>query len=120
MSAFEDAVTIARALEAGAGYAKAVISEMRHETDARLKTDRLIQGFTARELEVLKLLSNGMSTQEIASTLVLSQFTVRGHVRGVLRKLDVHSMAQAVALAFELGIIVVGTREDSVPTLVPA
>jgi DNA-binding NarL/FixJ family response regulator len=149
VSAFEDAVTIARALEAGAsgfvpkthtadqliegikqaawgevmlptGYATAVISELRHETDARLKADRLIHVFTPRELEVLKLLSNGMTTQKIARTLFLSQFTVRGHVRGILRKLDVHSMAQAVALAFGLGIIAAESQANPIPALVPA
>jgi DNA-binding NarL/FixJ family response regulator len=125
VSAFEDAVTIARALEAGAagfvpkthtadqliegikqtmrgevmlptGYANAAISELRLESDARLKTNRLIQEFTTRELEVLRLLSKGMNIQEIGSALFVSQFTVRGHVRGILRKLHVHSMAQAI------------------------
>jgi transposase-like protein len=39
---------------------------------------------------------------------VADQFTIRGHVRGILKKLDVHSMAQAAALAFERGIVAVG------------
>lgn len=60
---------------------------------------------TARQLQVLKLLAGGCSTDRIASKLNLSRETVRNHVRDLLRALDVHSRVQAVAKAHELGIV---------------
>jgi two-component system, NarL family, response regulator LiaR len=62
---------------------------------------------TAREWEVLDLLCEGMSTDVIADTLVLSGETVRSHVKSVLRKLGVRSRGEAVAAARRLreGII---------------
>jgi PAS domain S-box-containing protein len=53
---------------------------------------------TPRQSEVLGLLERGRSTEQIASELHLSIETVRNHIRGVLRALDVHSRLEAVAL----------------------
>jgi DNA-binding NarL/FixJ family response regulator len=57
---------------------------------------------TAREWEVLDLLCQRLSTDEIADTLVLSSETVRSHIKSILRKLRVSSRAEAVAIAEEL------------------
>jgi PAS domain S-box-containing protein len=54
---------------------------------------------TPRQAEVLRLLEHGRSTQQIASDLHLSLETVRNHIRGILRALDVHSRLEAVAVA---------------------
>jgi two-component system, NarL family, response regulator LiaR len=54
---------------------------------------------TAREWEVVDLLSEGKTTDEIAETLVLSRETVRSHVKNLLRKLDARSRGEAVAVA---------------------
>ncbi len=54
---------------------------------------------TPRQSEVLRLLEQGRSTDEIASDLHLSRDTVRNHVRGLLRSLGVKSRLEAVALA---------------------
>jgi PAS domain S-box-containing protein len=54
---------------------------------------------TPRQGEVLRLLEHGRSTSQIAQQLHLSPETVRNHVRGVLRALDVHSRLEAVAIA---------------------
>jgi PAS domain S-box-containing protein len=54
---------------------------------------------TPRQTEVLRLLEQGRSTDEIASQLHLSRDTVRNHVRGLLRSLGVKSRLEAVALA---------------------
>jgi two-component system, NarL family, response regulator LiaR len=54
---------------------------------------------TAREWEVIDLLYEGMSTEKIAGTLVLSTETVRSHVKNILRKLNAKSRAEAVATA---------------------
>ena len=54
---------------------------------------------TPRQAEVLRLLEHGRSTQQIANDLHLSLETVRNHIRGILRALDVHSRLEAVAVA---------------------
>lgn len=60
---------------------------------------------TARERQVLHLLARGMSNDGIADELVVSTHTARTHVQNVLRKLEVHSRVEAVALAVTTGWI---------------
>ena len=55
---------------------------------------------TKRELEVLRLLADGVRQDEIAERLFISRKTVGTHVANILRKLGVHSQIQAVALAY--------------------
>jgi DNA-binding CsgD family transcriptional regulator len=62
-------------------------------------------GLTAREHEVLTLLSRGHGTNEVAAALLLSQRTVHHHVAEILHKLGVHNRDDAVRLAGELGLI---------------
>jgi DNA-binding NarL/FixJ family response regulator len=62
-------------------------------------------GLTLREAEVLRLLSQGLSNADIAQKLCISETTVRSHVHRMLGKLAVRSRAQAVAVAYESGLI---------------
>jgi len=62
-------------------------------------------GMTARELEVLMLVAEGLRNADIAARLFLSQKTVAHHVSAILRKLDVASRSQAGAAAARLGIV---------------
>jgi DNA-binding CsgD family transcriptional regulator len=54
---------------------------------------------TPRQLEVLRQLSEGRSTQEVADSLGISVNTVRNHIQNTLAKLGVHSQVEAVAKA---------------------
>ena len=63
---------------------------------------------TAREHDVLLLLSSGLSNEEIAGRLVLSRATVKCHVASVLAKLGARSRLQAVVAAFHTGLVPVG------------
>jgi two-component system nitrate/nitrite response regulator NarL len=63
------------------------------------------QDLTDREQEVLSLLAQGLSTQELAQSLSISPATVRNHVQSILHKLNVHSRLEAVAYAFEHGLV---------------
>ena len=54
---------------------------------------------TARELEVLRLVAQGMSNKEIAGELYISENTVKNHVRNILEKLHLHSRMEAVMYA---------------------
>jgi DNA-binding NarL/FixJ family response regulator len=60
---------------------------------------------TPRELEVLQLLAEGLTQLQIARELVISPRTVGTHIQNLLGKLDVHSRAQAVALAHRMGLV---------------
>ena len=51
------------------------------------------------ELEVLKLVAQGMSNREIADDLYISENTVKNHVRNILEKLHLHSRMEAVVYA---------------------
>ena len=60
---------------------------------------------TAREIEVLQLISDGLVNREIGERLFLSEETVKSHVRHLLAKLQARSRAHAVAVGFRRGII---------------
>ncbi len=62
-------------------------------------------GISKREYEVLQQISNGLSNQEIAKTLFISESTVKSHVSNLLVKLDAKRRTQAVKKAKELKII---------------
>jgi DNA-binding NarL/FixJ family response regulator len=61
-------------------------------------------GLTDREREILMLLADGSRQKTIAAELVLSQKTVATHIQRILAKLDVHSRAEAVAVAHREGL----------------
>jgi DNA-binding NarL/FixJ family response regulator len=60
---------------------------------------------TPRELEVLQLLARGLDNPEIASTLFLSQHTVKNHVSSILVKLQVENRIQAAVRAVRSGLV---------------
>jgi LuxR family maltose regulon positive regulatory protein len=73
---------------------------------------RLAEPLSARELEVLPLIAEGLSNQEIAARLYLSLHTVKAHARNIYAKLGVSSRTQAVAKGRALGILPPGNRPD--------
>jgi DNA-binding NarL/FixJ family response regulator len=60
---------------------------------------------TAREIEVLQLVADGLVNREIGERLFLSEETVKSHVRHLLAKLQARSRAHAVAVGFRRGLI---------------
>ena len=65
----------------------------------------LIEPLSPRELEVLQLISQGLSNQEIADRLFLALSTVKGYTRTLFDKLQVQRRTEAVARARELGLL---------------
>jgi PAS domain S-box-containing protein len=60
---------------------------------------------TTRELEILRLLSQGNSTTEVANTLHISSTTVNNHVQHILHKLGAHNRLEAIRRAEHAGLI---------------
>lgn len=60
---------------------------------------------TRRELEVVRLLARGLTNREIGKAALISDSTVKFHVRGIMRKLAVHHRAEVVYAATKLGIL---------------
>ena len=71
----------------------------------KLTTSLSSESLTARELEVLALLARGNSNKEIATTLSISETTVKAHLRSIFAKLNVLSRTEAIATASRRGLV---------------
>ena len=100
------------------GYSGRLLASFKIETkDERRKTEpllsssvtrppsSLIEPLSAREIEVLQLIAEGLSNREIAQRLVIALSTVKVHTRNIYGKLGVKSRTQAVARARALGVL---------------
>ena len=75
------------------------------DRETRRQAELLIGQLTERELEVLRLLAQGIRNDGIAGQLFISQQTVQTHVRNILAKLRVHSKLEAVSFAVRHGAV---------------
>lgn len=64
-----------------------------------------IKELSDREIEVLQHVANGESNKEVAKALIISEKTVKAHLRSIFRKLEVGDRAQAVATAMRKGLV---------------
>jgi DNA-binding NarL/FixJ family response regulator len=80
-----------------------------HRQPAR---DPRLSRLTEREREVLSLVAEGLSNEEIARRLFLSPLTTKTHVSRILTKLEARDRAQLVVLAYESGLVTPGSALD--------
>jgi len=75
------------------------------QTQKAMRQGELLDPLTDRELQILELLCERLSNKEIASQLVISPGTVKGHTIKIYQKLDVNNRRKAVEKAVELGLL---------------
>jgi DNA-binding NarL/FixJ family response regulator len=101
--ATEDLVAAVRTVREGnAGLSAAAVHRL---AGAPASAASRQYGLTARELDVLRLLTEGASTRGISEQLFISLNTARNHVQRIIRKLGAHSRLEAVAIATRAGLV---------------
>ncbi|MBV9256453.1 MAG: response regulator transcription factor [Ktedonobacteraceae bacterium] len=83
-----------------------VVQELR---GTRSDTPNIFTELSDRELDVLRLIADGLSNAEIANKLIISEKTVKGHVSNILSKLHMMDRTQAAVFAWQQGFV---TRHD--------
>jgi DNA-binding NarL/FixJ family response regulator len=66
-------------------------------------------GLSPREKDVLHMIAKGLTNKEIARVLLISQFTVRTHVKHILQKLEASDRTEAISIAMQQGILSVNS-----------
>jgi two-component system response regulator NreC len=105
----EDLITSIRAAFAGEIYiypslAKALVADFLGRPSQGSEKASL-DGLTTREQEVLSLLAEGLSNDEIGESLKISKHTVARHRENLMRKLELHSRSELVKYAIRKGLI---------------
>ena len=89
-----------------------LIAEFTARPEVRRAHPAELDGLTEREREVLTLVAEGPSNDEIAERLVVSLSTAKKHVSNVMMKLPARDRAQLVVIAYESGLVLAGASEE--------
>lgn len=90
------------------GATRRLIREVVSRPEVRVAPAPALDRLTDREREVLVLVAEGLSNDEIAGALFLSPLTVKTHVSHVMSKLDARDRAQLVVMAYQGGLVTAG------------
>ncbi|MFI5728947.1 response regulator [Kribbella sp. NPDC051587] len=101
-----DAESIGRAIEAAAAGQSILDADVQRRLieGAATAPKPVDTGLTPRELDVLRLIAEGLSNTEIARQLFVSEATVKTHINHLFAKANLRDRAQAVAYAYRLGL----------------
>jgi DNA-binding NarL/FixJ family response regulator len=83
-------------------------SSLPRDVAAKLAESMAQPPLTQRELQILKQMALGKSNKEIGQALYISEYTVKNHVRAILKKLDAIGRTEAIAIASERGLVHIG------------
>lgn len=86
-------------------FLQSVLRDLEETQDTHVAKLELLAPLTPREMDVLRLLVEGMTNQAIAQTLVLSPGTVKGYVQTIFQKLHVSDRTQAAVKVIRLGLV---------------
>lgn len=113
--ALADAVRTIAAGEAllAPSVTRRLIREFASRPEVRRAHPEELDALTKREREILSLVAQGLSNDEIAEKLVISPATAKTHVSRVMMKLHARDRAQLVVMAYESGLVVPGSSEES-------
>jgi DNA-binding NarL/FixJ family response regulator len=105
-----DLVQAVRVVAAGDGVAAPAVTRRLLERFARLPAETTnapvdLHGLTEREMDVVRLVARGLSNQEIAASLVVTETTVKTHVHNALTKLDLRDRLQLAVFAYDSGLV---------------
>jgi len=93
-----------------------LVERFAHRDPTTAAIHRDLAALSPRELEVLRLLAQGMSNAELAGHLNLAEATVKTHVARILAKLGIRDRVQAVIVAYKTGLVSPGGRETVAPS----
>jgi DNA-binding NarL/FixJ family response regulator len=88
-----------------------LITDLASRPERSPPSHQVLTGLTDREREVMALVAEGLSNDEIAARLVLSPLTSKTHVSRIMTKLNARDRAQLVVMAYESGLVTPGRRE---------
>lgn len=110
-SSLDDLVRAVRALSQGGAYFSStmftkVLQEFTHLSRRRdLQEVKGIDALTEREKDVLRLVAKGATNRDIATELIITENTVKVHLRNILDKLQLRNRQQAAAYAVQEGLV---------------
>jgi DNA-binding NarL/FixJ family response regulator len=119
----DELVSAVRALAGGDGWldpaiTRGLLREFASRPETQLPAPAELAVLTPREREVLVLMAYGLSNVEISRRLFIGEGTTKTHVGRILMKLSLRDRAQAVAAAYQAGLVKPGTRlPDRRPTV---
>lgn len=87
-----------------------VLEELR-DVLGKGRSSNFQKGLTSREKDVLHQLVSGATNREIASSLVISEYTVKNHIHNMLEKFKIHNRTQLISYALTSGIFGIITRD---------
>jgi DNA-binding NarL/FixJ family response regulator len=102
-------ITTLAAQHAAAQHTAAAHAGRRETSEASAAHARQLTRLTEREREVLVLVAEGLSNEELAHRLFLSPLTTKTHVSRIMTKLPARDRAQLVVIAYESGLVTPGT-----------